>query len=103
MEEVDRIDQEPVRKLRGERARLNRVFQSAREAAEQSENDASMAAALQAKESLPLAEEFSSAPDVDGALDFYNELVEFVRGRIRKAEGLGDLNRGLRELLAGLW
>lgn len=47
--------------------------------------------------------EWSGPPDVDAALDFYNELVDLMRGRIAEAEGAGDLRRELQRVLAGLW
>jgi DNA invertase Pin-like site-specific DNA recombinase len=47
--------------------------------------------------------EWSGAPDVDAALDFYNGLVEFVQGRIQKAEGARELHDSLSTVVAALW
>ena len=47
--------------------------------------------------------EWEGPPDVDAALDFYGELVDLVQGRIKQASGAADLNRALRQVLAGLW
>ena len=48
-------------------------------------------------------EEHSETPDVDRALDYYNELVEAIRGKIDRANGIEELNAALYGILAGLW
>jgi hypothetical protein len=42
-------------------------------------------------------------PDVDAALDFYNDLVRFVRGRLRTSRGASELNAVLHDLLSRGW
>jgi DNA invertase Pin-like site-specific DNA recombinase len=46
------------------------------------------------------AAEHDGSPDLDGALDFYNELVAFVRGKVSKAHSASDLNATLRAMVA---
>jgi DNA invertase Pin-like site-specific DNA recombinase len=61
----------------------------------------------QAREEIAEAEavlsEFSAPPDVDAALDFYNELVDVVTGRIERATSAEALNAALASVLSGLW
>jgi hypothetical protein len=47
--------------------------------------------------------EWSAAPDVNAALDFYMELLDLIRGRVREADGSRELNAALKDVLAGLW
>jgi hypothetical protein len=44
--------------------------------------------------------EHQGSPDLDAALDFYNELVAFVRGKVAKARSASDLNATLRAMVA---
>jgi|GEM_PF-1188789 len=39
----------------------------------------------------------------DAALDFYKEVTDLIRGRIRSARSVIDLSAALTELLAGIW
>lgn len=43
------------------------------------------------------------APDIDAALDFYNELRDAVQGRIAHARSANELNLALRDVLQGAW
>jgi hypothetical protein len=47
--------------------------------------------------------EWTAEPDIDAALDFYNRLVEHVRGRIADADTAAELNAALSGVLAGAW
>ena len=42
-------------------------------------------------------------PEVDAALDFYNTLVDHVRGKIANASNAAELNAALHSVLAGAW
>ena len=44
--------------------------------------------------------EHEGLPDLDAALDLYNELVAFVRGKVAKARSATDLHAALRAMLA---
>jgi DNA invertase Pin-like site-specific DNA recombinase len=54
-------------------------------------------------EAEAVVSEWSGGPDVDAALDFYNELDDLVHRRIEKAENAPAMNQALRQVLAGLW
>ena len=43
------------------------------------------------------------APDVDAALDYYNELREAIAGRVHNARSVRDLNAALGSVLEGVW
>ena len=43
--------------------------------------------------------EFEAEPVADAALDYYNELAEFVRGRLKSARGAAEVNGALHDLL----
>jgi hypothetical protein len=43
------------------------------------------------------------APDIDAALDFYNELRDAVQGRVAHARSARELNIALRDTLEGAW
>jgi hypothetical protein len=47
--------------------------------------------------------EWAADPDIDAALDYYNQIVDAIHGRIQKAEGITEVNRALASVLAGLW
>jgi DNA invertase Pin-like site-specific DNA recombinase len=47
--------------------------------------------------------EFSGSPDVDSMLDFYNELVDTIQGRVSQARSARELNETLSSILGGLW
>ncbi|WP_205697473.1 recombinase family protein [Conexibacter sp. SYSU D00693] len=44
--------------------------------------------------------EWTAEPDVNAALDYYNEIVDLIEGRVAKARGAAELNVALRDLLA---
>ena len=44
-----------------------------------------------------------AVPDVDEALDYYNQLVDLIQGKVATARGALELNRALAQVLAGLW
>jgi DNA invertase Pin-like site-specific DNA recombinase len=54
-------------------------------------------------EAQALLAEWAPTPGVDEALDFYNGLLDMIRGRVRKASGTRELNEALASVLAGLW
>jgi DNA invertase Pin-like site-specific DNA recombinase len=43
------------------------------------------------------------APDIDAALDYYNELREAIAGRVHNARSVKDLNAALGSVLEGVW
>lgn len=47
--------------------------------------------------------EFSGEVSADAVLDFYNGVVDLVRGRIARAEGVAEINASLRDSLTGIW
>jgi hypothetical protein len=47
--------------------------------------------------------EHAGPPDVDAVLDFYNQLVDHVAGRIQKAESTRELNEALSTVVSGMW
>jgi hypothetical protein len=47
--------------------------------------------------------EWTGPPDVDAALDYYNQLVDLIDGRVSQAEGAEALNAALADVLAGIW
>lgn len=47
--------------------------------------------------------EWAGAPDADAALDFYNDLVEAIRGRVSGADGVAQVNAALSTIVAGIW
>lgn len=47
--------------------------------------------------------EWSAPPDVNGALDFYNGLVDVIEGLVKHARGVLEMNEALSSVLAGLW
>jgi DNA invertase Pin-like site-specific DNA recombinase len=54
-------------------------------------------------EAEAVVSEWTGPPDMDAALDFYSELVDFVTGQVREARGTAELNRALSQVLTGLW
>ena len=50
-----------------------------------------------------VASEWQGQLDVDGALDFYTELVALVRGKVNAATGAAELNAALSTVLVGMW
>ncbi len=49
------------------------------------------------------AEEWRTEPDVDAALDLYNDLAQLVRGEVASARTSEQLNLSLRRVLEGVW
>lgn len=47
--------------------------------------------------------EWRGAPDADQALDYYNDLVSAIRGRVSGASGVGAVNAALSTIVAGIW
>jgi hypothetical protein len=50
-----------------------------------------------------LLSEWQAPPDVDAALDYYNAVVDTIRGRISGAQGIRDLNARLSTVIGGIW
>jgi hypothetical protein len=49
------------------------------------------------------AAEWRAEPDTDAVLDFYNNIVEAIRGRLARAAGVDELRATLHEVLEGVW
>jgi DNA invertase Pin-like site-specific DNA recombinase len=47
--------------------------------------------------------EWAGPPDVDAAIDFYNDVRDAIHGRIEQAAGVRELNQALSTVVAGLW
>jgi site-specific DNA recombinase len=47
--------------------------------------------------------EWTGPPDVDEALDYYNQIVDVVGGKLDSAQGMTDLNAVLSQTVAGIW
>lgn len=62
---------------------------------------------VEQRESLAAAQaragEWRDVPEMDIALDYYNDLVSLVRGRLNAASGASELNAALHDLLNGAW
>ncbi len=54
-------------------------------------------------EAEAVVSEWTGPPNMDQALDFYNDLLGLIRGRIRRARGAVELNAALHEVVAGIW
>ena len=65
------------------------------------ERDAQARAVEQAE--ARLAEWRLEPTATDAALDFYSQCRDVIRGRIREAKGVAELNAALADLLAGVW
>jgi hypothetical protein len=103
-------------KLRGLQAERDRVFADYRELLGEGSNLArlSLEAVHQVESEIAdqvqqMADaeariaEWAADPDIDAALDYYNQIVDAIHGRIQKAEGITEVNRALASVLAGLW
>jgi DNA invertase Pin-like site-specific DNA recombinase len=47
--------------------------------------------------------EFQGPPDVDRVLDYYNGLLEAIRGRVAGAESIREVNAALSTIIAAIW
>ena len=47
--------------------------------------------------------EWTGQLSVDGVLDFYDRLVDLVKGRVAKADGIAEINAALHDSLLGVW
>jgi DNA invertase Pin-like site-specific DNA recombinase len=47
--------------------------------------------------------ECDATQDVDAVLDYYNQLVDLVQGRVKQARGAAELNAALHDVFAGVW
>jgi DNA invertase Pin-like site-specific DNA recombinase len=59
--------------------------------------------ALRITEAEAVLSEWTSSPDVNDALEFYDRLSDHVLGRLKQADGVVELNEALSGVLAGLW
>jgi DNA invertase Pin-like site-specific DNA recombinase len=50
-----------------------------------------------------LLSEWTDEPDTDRVLDFYNRVVDLVRGRVAHATGIAEINEALHDALTGVW
>lgn len=50
-----------------------------------------------------MASEWRALPHLDAALDYYNSVVEAIRGKVRGAASVPELNAQLSTVLAGVW
>ena len=50
-----------------------------------------------------LIAEWQPVPDVDQILDYYNDLVAAIRGRISGAGSVREVNAALSTIIAGIW
>jgi hypothetical protein len=48
-------------------------------------------------------EEWTAQLSADGILDFYNGIVDLVKGRIARAKGIAEINAALHDSLTGVW
>jgi DNA invertase Pin-like site-specific DNA recombinase len=107
---VDQLDQEKATLAGLDRQRSKRMAELksvgfhpvALEAIEELDQQREAQASVIADRESVLAE-WAPTPGVDEALDYYNGLVEQIRGRVRKASGARELNETLASVLAGLW
>jgi hypothetical protein len=53
-------------------------------------------------EAEAVIEEWSGAPDMDQALEFYAKLVDLVRGRVSRAQGTHQVKAELATVIAGI-
>jgi DNA invertase Pin-like site-specific DNA recombinase len=59
--------------------------------------------AAEVREKEAQVEEWTAEPEIDAALDYYNEIQELIAGRLSRARGAVEINAALRSLLDGAW